>query len=69
MTAGAGWLRDLWEKEKIRLARILYASMAAQVYMNLMPGAACNSPSRLMTDRVSHGSISKQVGRILTVSG
>jgi hypothetical protein len=36
-------------KEKIRLARFLYASMAAQVYMNFVPGAACHSTARLMT--------------------
>src|SRR5262245_8885917 len=48
-------LRDHWAKEKIRLARFLYASMAAQVYMNYAPGAACHSTARLMTDRVTHG--------------
>jgi hypothetical protein len=53
MTAGAGWLRDHWAKEKIRIARVLHASMAAQVYMNLVPGAACNSTPRLIADRVT----------------
>jgi hypothetical protein len=37
-------LRDHWAQEKIRLARLLHASLAAQVYMNIVPGAACHLP-------------------------